>query len=145
MSIPWGGVGTLLKIGLIKAGEKIIVKQAEKEIDKEIVNKLDKETVDQLGKYTTKEAIEAEKAGSSIKFGSGTKSTKKISNQMTQMRWTESTVRDIVSNTYTTCESINKATGNSATVYYNEARGYVIIDDITKSVVQVSDNVNPSA
>ncbi|WP_144053552.1 colicin E5-related ribonuclease [Clostridium saccharoperbutylacetonicum] len=47
--------------------------------------------------------------------------------------------------TYTTRESINKATGNSATVYYNEAGGYVIIDDITKSVVQISDNVNPSA
>ncbi|MFT8349083.1 RNase A-like domain-containing protein [Clostridium saccharoperbutylacetonicum] len=57
-SIPWGGVGTLLKIGLIKAGEKIIVKQAEKEIietvDKEIVNKLDKEIVEQLGKDAAK-------------------------------------------------------------------------------------------
>ncbi|MFT8349081.1 DUF6883 domain-containing protein [Clostridium saccharoperbutylacetonicum] len=64
-SIPWGGVGTLLKIGLIKAGEKIIVKQAEKEIietvDKEIVNKLDKEIVEQLGKDAAKGVSEAER------------------------------------------------------------------------------------
>lgn len=63
---------------------------------------------------------------------------------MTQRGWTESTVRDTVSNPYTTRVSTNKATGNSATVYYNEAGGYVIIDDITKAVVQVSDNINPS-
>ncbi|AGF55478.1 hypothetical protein B0P06_000426 [Clostridium saccharoperbutylacetonicum] len=62
-SIPWGGFGTLLKVGLIKAGEKIIVKQAEKEVintvDKEIVNKLDKEIVEQLGKDAAKGAAGA--------------------------------------------------------------------------------------
>jgi hypothetical protein len=83
-------------------------------------------------------------AGSSIKFGSDTKSAQKLSNQMTQRGWTESTVSDTVSNPYTTRVSTNKATGNSATVYYNQAGGYVIIDDTTKAVVQVSDNINPS-
>ncbi|AGF55466.1 glucan-binding repeat-containing protein [Clostridium saccharoperbutylacetonicum] len=94
--------------------------------------------------FSSNVGSEAEEAGSNIKFGSDTKSTQKLSNQMTQRGWTESTVRDIVSKPYTTRASINKATGNSATVYYNKAGGYVIIDDITKSVVQVSDNINPS-
>ncbi len=83
-------------------------------------------------------------AGSSIKFGSDTKSAQKLSNQMTQRGWTESTVRNTVSNPHTTHVSINKATGNPATVYYNKSGGYVIIDDTTKAIVQVSDNINPS-
>ena len=63
---------------------------------------------------------------------------------MTQRGWTESTVKDMVNNPYTTRVSTNKATGNPSTVYYNQEGGYVIIDDVTKAVVQVSDNINPS-
>ena len=40
--------------------------------------------------------------------------------------------------------SVNKATGNSATVYYTKQGSYVIVDDVTKAIVQVSDNINPS-
>ena len=63
---------------------------------------------------------------------------------MTKRGWTESTVRDTVSNPYTKRVSVNKATGNSATMYYNKSGGYVIIDDVTNAIVQVSDNINPS-
>lgn len=59
--------------------------------------------------------------------------------------WTENAVRDTVSNPYTKRVSINKATGNPSTVYYNKTVRYVIIDDVTNAIVQVSDNVNPSA
>jgi hypothetical protein len=86
----------------------------------------------------------SEGAGSNIKFGSDTKSIQKLSNQMTQRGWNESTVRNTVSSPHTTRISTNKATGNSATVYYNKSGGYVIIDDVTEAVVQVSDNINPS-
>jgi len=89
-------------------------------------------------------SVSGKGAGKSIKFGSDTKSVQKLSNQMTQRGWTESTVRDTVSSPYTTRVSTNKATGNPATVYYNKAGGYAIIDDTTKAVVQVSDNINPS-
>ena len=82
-------------------------------------------------------------AGDSIKFGSDVKSATKLSNQMAQRGWTESTVRSTVSNPYTTRVSTNLATGNAATVYYNNAGAYVIIDDVTNAVVQVSDSVNP--
>ena len=82
--------------------------------------------------------------GDQIVFGSDTKSATKLNNQMTKRGWTESTVRDTVSNPYTKRVSVNKATGNSATVYYNKSGGYVIIDDVTNAIVQVSDNINPS-
>jgi len=89
--------------------------------------------------------VVAEGAGKAeIKFGSDTKSAQKLSNQMTQRGWTESTVRDTVSSSNITRVSTNKATGNPATVYYNKAGGYVIVDNTTKAVVQVSDNINPS-
>ena len=81
---------------------------------------------------------------SQIIFGSDTKSAAKLMNQMAKRGWTESSVKDIVNKPYTTRVSINKANGNPATVYYNQLGGHVIIDDITKTIVQVSDNINPS-
>ena len=82
--------------------------------------------------------------GDSIVFGSDTKSVTKLNNQMVKRGWSETTVRDTVSKPYTTRVSTNKATGNPATVYYNQSGGYVIIDDVTDVIVQVSDNINPS-
>ena len=84
-------------------------------------------------------------AGGSVQFGSDTKSLTKLTNQMTQRGWTESTVRGTVSNPYTTRVSTNLATGNSATAYYNQSGSYVIVDNVTKVVVQISDNINPSS
>ena len=82
--------------------------------------------------------------GSKVQFGSDTKSAQKLNNQMIQRGWTEGTVRSTVDAPYTTRASINMATGNPATVYYNQQGGYVIVDDVTNAVVQVSDNINPS-
>ncbi len=62
---------------------------------------------------------------------------------MKQRGWTEESVRETVSNPYTTRVSTNKATGNSATAYYNQRGGYIIVDDVTNDIVQVSDNINP--
>lgn len=49
-----------------------------------------------------------------------------------------------VDNPYTLRTSINRATGNPSTVYYTKQGSYVIVDDVTKAVVQVGDNINPS-
>jgi len=96
---------------------------------------------------TTKAVVKnlTEGKGSKVRFGSDTKSSTKLSSQMSQRGWTESTVRDTVSNPFTTRASTNLATGNSATAYYNQRGGYVIIDDVTNAVVQVGDNINPSS
>ena len=81
---------------------------------------------------------------SELVFGSDTKSTQKLHSQMQQRGWTEETVKKTVDNPYTTRKSVNKSTGNSATVFYTEQGSYVIVDDITKEIVQISDNINPS-
>lgn len=51
---------------------------------------------------------------------------------------------DTVDNPYAIHTSINRATGNPATVYYTKQGSYVIVDDVTKAVVQVGDNISPS-
>ena len=62
---------------------------------------------------------------------------------MVSRGWTESLIKKTVDNPYTIRSSINKATGNPATVFYTKQGSYVIVDDITKQIVQISDNINP--
>ena len=81
---------------------------------------------------------------SELIFGSSTKSTQKLMNQMNSRGWTDGAIKNTVDNPYTTRISVNKATGNSATVFYTNRGSYVIVDDITKEIVQISDNINPS-
>lgn len=81
---------------------------------------------------------------SDLVFGSSTKSAQKLMNQMNSRGWTEDLIRSTVDNPYTIRTSINKATGNSATVFYTKQGSYVIVDDVTKVIVQISDNINPS-
>lgn len=74
-----------------------------------------------------------------IKFGSSVKSTKKVNNQMKKRGWSEESVKDVVDHPHSTRKSVNKATGNGATVFYDKDGSYVIIDDKTKEIVQISD------
>lgn len=76
-------------------------------------------------------------------FGSDVKSYQKLNNQMQKRGWTLQSVKNTVDHPYTLRTSINKATGNSATVYYNKSGSYIIVDDITCAIVQVSDNIAP--
>ena len=83
-------------------------------------------------------------AGGNIIFGSSVKSAKKISNQMASRGWTERSVRRTVNNPYTTRVSVNHATGNRATAFFNSDGSHVIIDNRTRAVVQVSDRFDPA-
>lgn len=88
------------------------------------------------------------KSSSSIRsvdliFENSTKSAQRLKNQMNDRGWTEELVKNTIESPYTTRTSINKTTGNSATVFYTKKGSYVVVDDVDKTVVQVSDNVNP--
>lgn len=88
--------------------------------------------------------VASESGSSSIKsselvFGSSTKSTQKLMNQMKNRGWTEDLIRNTVDNPYT-----SRASTNKATVFYTQQGSYVIVDNITKEIVQISDNINPS-
>ena len=82
--------------------------------------------------------------GKDIVFGSEVKSVEKLTNQILKRGWTKDLVMDTVDNPHIIRTSINRATGNSATVYYTKQGSYVIVDDVTKALVQVGDNINPS-
>lgn len=87
------------------------------------------------------------KSSSSIRsvdliFENSTKSAQRLKNQMNDRGWTEELVKNTIESPYTTRTSINKTTGNSAMVFYTKKGSYVV-DDVDKTVVQVSDNVNP--
>ena len=58
--------------------------------------------------------------------------------------WTESLIKDTVDNPYTIRVSTNKATGHTATVFYTKQGSYVIVDDVTKEIIQISDNIDPA-
>ena len=88
------------------------------------------------------------KSSSSIRsvdliFENSTKSAQRLKNQMNDRGWTEELVKNTIESPYTTRTSINKTTGNSATVFYTKKGSYIVVDDVDKTVVQVSDNVNP--
>ncbi|ENM8316164.1 transposase [Listeria monocytogenes] len=86
-----------------------------------------------------KKAREGHIKSDNIKFGSSVKSTKKVNNQMKKRGWSEESVKSVVDHPHTTRKSVNKATGNDATVFYDKDGSYVIIDDKTKEIVQISD------
>jgi hypothetical protein len=68
----------------------------------------------------------------------GTNITGKIQGQMANRGWTEDNINNTIDSPYTTREALNKATGNSATAYYNEDGSYVVKDNVTGDVVQIS-------
>lgn len=75
---------------------------------------------------------------------SGTKSATKWQNEMNKRGWTTDSIGDLINNHHTTRVSTNKATGHSATVYYDKKGAYVVVDDVTKEIVQISDRKDPS-
>lgn len=83
--------------------------------------------------------------GFELVFGDSPRSVQKFLNQMTGKGWTVDLVRNTVERPYMVRNRINRATGNPATIFYMRNMSYVIVDDVTKMIVQLSDNKNPTA
>lgn len=77
-------------------------------------------------------------------YGSNTKSAHKLHSQMSRRGWTEDLINDTVDHPFTIRRSFNKATGGPATVFYNADGSYVVVDDITNEIIQISDKTNLS-
>ncbi|HTW46261.1 MAG TPA: colicin E5-related ribonuclease [Acidobacteriaceae bacterium] len=73
------------------------------------------------------------------------KITDKIRRQMAKRGWTEQSVDQTISNPIHTSPSQNMATMNSATAYFNSDGSYVVVDDGTDEVVQVSNRNDPGS
>jgi len=75
-----------------------------------------------------------------IKSDELTFSADKILPQMGVRGWTVTTIKNLVKDPYTVRGAKNKANGNLATVFYGKDGTYVSVDNVTKEVIQVTDN-----
>ena len=57
---------------------------------------------------------------------------------MNRRGWTEDSIREIANNPHTTRNAFNKARNNPATAFFNRDGNYVVIDNVTWEVVQIS-------
>ena len=131
----------------VEAAATKAVRNGAEEVAEAAAERVGRETAESVAERTGREVVEGGSStikSSELVFGSSTKSTQKLMNQMNSRGWTEDLIRNTVDNPYTIRTSVNKATGNSATVFYTQQGSYVIVDDVTKAIVQISDNINPS-
>jgi len=68
------------------------------------------------------------------------KITNKISKQMAKRGWSKELIKSTISRNVGR-EAYNKATGNVATAYFTSSGAYVVIDNVTKEIIQIS-NIN---
>jgi len=67
----------------------------------------------------------------------------KIQKQMAKRGWTPDSVCKTVGNPSSTSPAINKATNGAATAYFNADGSYVVVDNTTGEIIQVSDTTDP--
>lgn len=60
-------------------------------------------------------------------------------NQLRQRRWSQDSINQLVNNPYATRTATNRATGNSATAFFRADGHYVVRDNVTGNLVQMSD------
>lgn len=111
---------------------------------RKVANVADKAT--DTGKAVVKSADSAgdvaKTVGSQLKYGSNSKPAERLLRQLEKRGWTKEMIEQTVDNPYTTRKSINLGNkGTPATVYYLKDRAHVIVDDMTKEVVQISDRL----
>jgi len=63
-------------------------------------------------------------------------------NQIAKRGGTEQSIRNTVANPFARRQAFYRTTGKSATVYFHKDGSYVVVDDIIKEMVQISDRTN---
>ncbi len=85
-------------------------------------------------------------AGEGIKF-SNKLSPEQWLKQVSSRGWNEEMLANTINNPYTTRTAFNRygsSVGSPATAYYNQNGAYVVVDDISGKIIQVSDFFNPN-
>lgn len=70
--------------------------------------------------------------------------TPKIQRQMSSRAWSATDIDETLNSPVATRAATNKATGNPATAYFRKDGSYVVRDNRTGDIVQVSDRTDPS-
>ncbi len=76
-------------------------------------------------------------------FAKSFKITAKISKQMARRGWSKSLIKDTILKNIGR-KAVNKATGNAATAYFTSTGAYIVIDNITKEIIQISNIFDPN-
>jgi hypothetical protein len=66
-------------------------------------------------------------------------------NQLASRGWTPKLVQRVIDRPVHTSPAFSRATGNRATAYFDRSGAYVVRDNVTGEIVQVSNRLNPSA
>lgn len=69
--------------------------------------------------------------------------TPKITKQMAGRGWTQELIHNTVNNPFTTRVATNRATGNAATAFFQKNGAYVVKDNVTNQVIQISNKLDP--
>ena len=64
-------------------------------------------------------------------------------NQLTSRGWDQTSINNIVNNPKHTSYAINRNTGGSATAYFDNTGNYIVRDDMTGDLVQMSNRNDP--
>ena len=62
----------------------------------------------------------------------------KIAGQMAGRGWTEEAIEAVMNNPSQVGTAINRATGNAATAFFDEGGAYVVKDNVTNEIIQIS-------
>ncbi len=57
--------------------------------------------------------------------------------------WTKELIHNTVNNPFTTRVATNRATGNTATAYFQKNGSYIVKDNVTNHVIQISNRLDP--
>lgn len=68
----------------------------------------------------------------------------KILKQIPKRGWTVPAVHKLINKPFTTRAAVNRASGNAATAYFNKKGAYVVKDNLTNEVIQVSNKLDPN-
>jgi filamentous hemagglutinin len=117
---PLGAVFT--KLGMTKVGG--------------IIMGLGAKVGDQAAGVASKSGIKS--GESSFAFGS------KLQKQIPKRGWDTATIDDVIAKPHATSKATNKATGAEATAYFNKDGSYVVRDNITHEIIQVSNRNDPN-
>ncbi|MGE0267467.1 MAG: colicin E5-related ribonuclease [Candidatus Omnitrophota bacterium] len=69
--------------------------------------------------------------------------SKKITKQISERGWTKESIHSTILNPTQRKTAINKATGNKATAFFSKDGSYVVKDDVTGDIIQISDKTDP--
>src|SRR5690606_14125171 len=99
------------------------------------LKKVIKEGAEELAEQGLKQAAKGSSVFSYI--------TPKITKQMAGRGWTKELIHNTVNNPFTTRAATNRATGNAATAYFQKNGSYIVKDNVTNQVIQISNRLDP--